>query len=323
MPKVSVIIPTYNRAAFVGKAVESVLNQTFKDYEVIVVDDGSTDDTCSVLAQYRNRIRYLHQKNAGVSAARNTGVKLAASEWIAFLDSDDEWSDRYLAEQLKVASSDVSMLVADCIFRGLKGEESSYFELNGTEREFKNANYVRPPRPFSFLLRYAPWPFCAVMIRREAIVNAGLFDPSMRISEDLDLMVRVALQGAVLVLKSRLTTVYRRIETIESLSAFAKTQPLRSRESDDLLYRKLSAFRALNRYDRHALNRTRSANQRAIGNLLWESGKLEQARNAFRNAVKIHPSFRSFGKYLSSFLRSPPGGRFERLRLLGKKPDSK
>ena len=159
MPQVSIIIPTYNREAFVVKAVGSVLKQTFADYELIVVDDGSTDATRSALQPFAQRIKYVHQVNSGVSAARNAGIRLATGEWMAFLDSDDEWSDGYLAEQMQGIGQnpDVSMQVADCFFSGLDGEQRSYFEMNGAAAKFEGANYLRPRNPFGFLIRHAPW----------------------------------------------------------------------------------------------------------------------------------------------------------------------
>ncbi len=97
----SVIIPTYNRANFVTKAVNSVLRQSLKDYEIIVVDDGSTDTTTQALEQYGRTITVVYQANSGVSIARNAGIRMANGTWIAFLDSDDEWKENYLARQLE------------------------------------------------------------------------------------------------------------------------------------------------------------------------------------------------------------------------------
>src|SRR5437868_7134370 len=95
MPKVSVIIPTYNRGKLITRAVNSVLNQTFNDFEIIIVDDGSKDETKNILMPYqnqkKNRIKYFYQENRGISAARNRGIKESTGEYIAFLDSDDEW----------------------------------------------------------------------------------------------------------------------------------------------------------------------------------------------------------------------------------------
>src|SRR5438067_12184345 len=101
-PKVSVIIPTYNRVARVQNAINSVLCQTFTDFEVIVVDDGSSDDTAIILQEtYGDRIRYFAQPNQGVSAARNKGLAEARGEWIALLDSDDLWEKEKLEWQFK------------------------------------------------------------------------------------------------------------------------------------------------------------------------------------------------------------------------------
>ena len=105
MPVVSAIIPTYNFGRFLGEAIQSVLDQTFTDFELIVVDDGSTDDTREVVGSFNDsRIRYIYQENRGLPAARNTGIKASRGEYIAFLDSDDIWLTQNL--ELKVKSLD-------------------------------------------------------------------------------------------------------------------------------------------------------------------------------------------------------------------------
>src|SRR4051812_30232823 len=98
-PQVSVIIPAHNSADFIGTAVESVLAQTFADYEIVVVDDGSTDGTREVLERFEGRIVYLHQQNRGVSAARNAGIRRSRGELVCFLDADDIWRPEKLARQ--------------------------------------------------------------------------------------------------------------------------------------------------------------------------------------------------------------------------------
>ncbi len=100
MPKVSVIIATYNRTHFVCEAIESVLNQTFPDFEIIVIDDGSIDNTKQVLEKYASRIQYIFQENKGRAEARNTGIKNAKCEYIAFLDDDDIWLPNKLEKQV-------------------------------------------------------------------------------------------------------------------------------------------------------------------------------------------------------------------------------
>src|SRR6478672_2666674 len=101
MTRVSVIMPVYNGAAFVSRAIDSVLRQTVRDLELIVVDDGSTDDTREVVTAITDsRLRYIHQQNRGPSVARNNGIRAASAEWIAFLDSDDYWLPTKLEAQL-------------------------------------------------------------------------------------------------------------------------------------------------------------------------------------------------------------------------------
>lgn len=137
-PTVSVVIPTYNRAKYVTETIDSVLSQSYTDYEIIVVDDGSTDNTREALAPYMDRIRYIHQQNSGVSAARNRGIKAARGKWIAFLDSDDIWLPEKLAVQIK----DISKYPGVCLhttnaglYRERIGREVNLFDFTGFSKE--------------------------------------------------------------------------------------------------------------------------------------------------------------------------------------------
>jgi glycosyltransferase involved in cell wall biosynthesis len=303
MPKVSVIIPTYNRGRFVGKAIESVLDQNFDDFEVIVVDDGSTDNTHQTLQRYGNRIRYIYQENAGASAARNTGIKAARGEWLAFLDSDDEWMPGYLAKQIQRAGEvpGLCMQTTDCTFFNLDGRSHTYFEMNGTLAEFKGDDYLVFREPFSFIVKHGPWQVGATIIRVEAIKKAGLFDPNLNLSEDFDLMARVALLGSFAVVKEALVNIHRRSESIECLTGRANQNPLGARETDEKMYAKLTQIKTLSHRERKALNEVMSANRRAIGNLMMQNGNVMEARECYRRALFIHPSVRSLGKYLLSW----------------------
>jgi glycosyltransferase involved in cell wall biosynthesis len=305
---VSVIIPTFNREAFVVKAVNSVLNQTFKDFELIVVDDGSTDGTRDALGPYADQFKYVYQNNAGVSAARNRGVAQATGQWIAFLDSDDEWDLDFLAKQMQTINEnpDVCMQIADCRYSDQTGEKASYFEINGAVARFNATGYFRPKEPFAFILRHLSWQIGSTIIRRQAILKSGLFDVSIRISEDNDLIARVALHGPVGFLKDKLITAYRRTETIEHLSRIGKTDPIGTRRSVDKVYHKLQSLDALSQNERRAVKWQRSANYRAIGNLLLDEGKMREARNAYWMSAKIHPSAASIGKFALSLFRRPP-----------------
>ena len=246
-PLVSVVIPTYNRAAFVGKAVDSVLNQTFTNYEVIVVDDGSTDDTREQLNKYGSRIRYIYQENRGVSVARNTGIAASRGEWLAFLDSDDEWQRDYLATQISQATKGprLCMQSANCLFTSLDGKTETYFEINGAIGAFKEKDYLLIANAFFFVISHGPWQLGSTIFRRDAATKAGLFDTTLTLSEDLDSMARVALQGPFGLIKEELVNIYRRCESTGSLTGRAERDQLGARRSDERIYQKLKSVAGL------------------------------------------------------------------------------
>jgi glycosyltransferase involved in cell wall biosynthesis len=134
-PLISSIIPTFNRSKIVRNAIDSILNQTYTNIEIIVVDDGSTDDTRDILADYaqKGQITYIYQKNAGVSAARNAGLKIAKGEWIAFLDSDDTWLPDKLRRQMQIVEN--SSIPLGCVISNMKydhpiGKYSNSFQCS-------------------------------------------------------------------------------------------------------------------------------------------------------------------------------------------------
>ena len=191
---VSVIIPTYNRVHCVGEAIESVLAQDPPADEVIVVDDGSTDNTADVLAAYGNRITVLHQVNAGAAAARNTGIKHAGSDWVAFLDSDDLWLPGRLAalhSDLEEAEDDVVAHTGDMLLTG-PGYSQRLYELRGLNVPRGNAEKVTDA-----LARILPGIFPTVTaMRRDAALGAGGFREGMHVHEDTALFSVLALQGS-------------------------------------------------------------------------------------------------------------------------------
>lgn len=303
MPRVSVIIPTYNRERFVVPAIESVLRQSFGDRELIVVDDGSTDDTRLRLERYENRIRYVYQANAGPGAARNTGIQAATGEWLAFLDSDDEWTTEYLARQFQHLESGpgICLQITDGRFCGKDGQVRGFFDMNGVAAILAGRDYLLPQDPFRFVLRHSPWPFGSAVIRRDAINRAGGFDESLRISEDLDLLARVALQGAFGIVREQLVNIHRRDENIECLTSQARNHAFAARESDERIYEKLDRFQNLTASQRRVLRSVMSANRRAMGNLLLKTGQTRAARHAYRRAFSLDHSLKSLGRYVLSW----------------------
>ena len=205
-PLVSVIIPAYRTARTIAATLESVLAQTFKDYEIIVVDDGSPDaeELQQALGPYRDRIVYLRQENQGLSGARNTGILAARGKYVAPLDADDMWAPEHLAAQLGVleADSSIDVVYADArIFGDVPEAGSTVMELCPSAGEVTFEGLVT---------RQCTVHICVSVCRREALLRAGLFDPALRRVEDADMWLRIASQGGRIAYQRRVLGHYRR-----------------------------------------------------------------------------------------------------------------
>jgi len=194
-PTVSVVIPTYNYARYVGDAIDSALAQTVPPLEVVVVDDGSTDDTLAVLAAYGHRIRVVCQANQGLSAARNTGIRAACGEWVAFLDSDDAFHPRKLELQLAVLAErpELQLLATDAF-----SDEPLRWPV------VPEAPRVEPVTVAAIAMRtlFAP---SSVLARKSCFDTVGDFDPALRSVEDRDMWVRVCAKFPAAMLAAPLT----------------------------------------------------------------------------------------------------------------------
>lgn len=190
MPKVSVIIPAYNCGGHISEAVDSVLGQTYKDIEAIIVDDGSTDNTKEALKRYEGKIRYVYQEHGGVSRARNLGISRSSGEYIAFLDADDIWVPEKLAKEMVFLeeNKDAGLVACDLdVFdeNGMLGE--TYFGRSG----FEYGSRIEG-KGFKSLLEHNFCNLSAVLIRKELLDRIGLFDERIVCGEDLDIFLRAA-----------------------------------------------------------------------------------------------------------------------------------
>ncbi len=180
--KVAVVIPTYNRYELLKRALNSVFAQNFQPLEIIVIDDGSCDDTSKIEEDFPN-IKYFYQKNAGVSSARNLGVEKAISDWIAFLDSDDEWHEDKLKEQVAFHKENPDILM-------------SYTD----EKWVRDGVEVKMPKKFckyggdifKECLSHCIIAPSATLIDKKLLNAVGCFDESLEVCEDYDLWLRVA-----------------------------------------------------------------------------------------------------------------------------------
>lgn len=200
-PTVSVVIPTYNRARFLGAAVASVRAQTYPCAEIVIVDDGSTDDTAQVVAALGAGIRYVQQANAGPAAARNRGIDEACGDLVAFLDTDDRWLPEKLAKQVDVLLREpsVALVSADMAIEDETGRVQvvSNFERRGMQAFFAGLEGRPIPDAPRLLLKINFVNTSTVVARRSVLQGMKGFDPRLRYGEDLELWLRIAAQHGV------------------------------------------------------------------------------------------------------------------------------
>lgn len=194
---VSIIIPTYNRYQLLKRAILSVLNQTYKNFEVIIVDDGSSDETLKIKDEFD--VVYVYQKNRGVSSARNKGIKAARGEWIAFLDSDDEWHKDKLQKQIDFFKNNSHIKFCHTGERWIR-----------EGREVKYPKRLQKPSGWCFYdnlqtCKIAP---SSVVLYKNILKDVGFFDENKKVCEDYDLWLRISKEYEMGLIKEKLITKY-------------------------------------------------------------------------------------------------------------------
>ena len=194
---ISVVIPLYNKEKQIAHTLQSVFNQTFQDFEIIIVDDGSTDGSVAEVEKFSDsRIRLIHQKNAGVSAARNRGIEEAKSDLIAFLDADDEWKPEYLATQYHLSQKypDCNVFACNYEFRNLEGKVTRTIirKLPFTGEDGILSNYFEVAS-----CSHPPLWTSSIVVKKQAIQAIGGFPVGIRSGEDLLTWARLAVNGQI------------------------------------------------------------------------------------------------------------------------------
>jgi len=194
-PLVSVIIPTYNRAGIICETIDNVFQQTYTNIEVIVIDDGSKDDTLARLRSYGNRIRVISQANAGPAAARNRGIEVSSGDIITFQDSDDLWKPSKLERQVRMLAavdSSVPCCLCNADFGTIDGKQWTSFDISQINTEYSEGLWINVTEVLAtrFVLFNQ-----TVAIRRKAIEKVGIFDETLKYLEDYDLPLRLAAEG--------------------------------------------------------------------------------------------------------------------------------
>jgi glycosyltransferase involved in cell wall biosynthesis len=189
--QVSVIIPAFNAGAFIKRTIDSILAQTYNDYEIIVVDDGSTDNTAKVVGNYGSKVNYIYQKNSGTGAARNTGIAAAKGQWIALLDHDDEWLPEKLHSQMGLVGRNPDLKW--CATNRYQSDGRRNVAVGNVKTIKKN---LRDKDYFDnfFVATFkgvCPVITSTMLINREVFNELGVFDPCLVRCDDLDLWWRI------------------------------------------------------------------------------------------------------------------------------------
>lgn len=268
-PKVSVVIPTYNRADCISEAIDSAIAQTYKDYEIIVVDDGSQDNTRDVLKQYGDKIKYVYQENKGEAGARNRGIKEAIGEYVAFLDSDDIWLKDKLEKQVKVLSnSNVDTGLVYCAMQVMQNKTLTHKILPSF-----------PAFNFNDLLIGHKCFSMSVLVRKECFERIGLFDESIKLGCDYEMWLRLTLRYKVEFISEPLA-IYRKGDG--NMSNNLKGM----KEGGIKIFRKM---RGDTNYPQKLIIIALATEHYLLGRIYYEEKRYKESFREIKNALKIYP----------------------------------
>jgi glycosyltransferase involved in cell wall biosynthesis len=290
---VSVVLPTWNRAHLVHQAIDSVLAQTWRDFELIVVDDGSTDGTPERLAAYGDRIRVVRQENGGVARARNAGIAAARHEWLAFLDDDDEWAPEMLAVHVEglAAQPDVVVHATNATVVNAQGERANLFRLRGLPDTGRTA---RLERPLVWVVR-GTFFTQAIMVRRDVLLATGLYRAGIHY-EDLDVLAQLALAGPWGVDDRELLRLHRRPDGTYSLSAVTASAGVDDYACMVEILGRAAADPRLDAAERKTIRRMLSRQRFSLAQAYLAAGEGGLARRSFVRSMADAPGPRSFAK---------------------------
>lgn len=292
---VSVVIPTYNRADLLGKAIDSVLAQTYPDFELIVADDGSTDHTAALVQRYlepthpfHHRIRYFYQTNQGKSVALNNALLKARGEWIAFLDSDDAWLPEKLEWQFRAIANfpECGACFTDCQFvKNPNAEDTTTFRIFGKQFD---QTLGKLPNSAKVFLQSPCASIITLVCRADVIRNAGGFDSRLRFTEDYDLMFRLALLTDYCYVNLPLAIADRSLATNRHTGPSAIWDKVEFRiHCEQYRYEKwLNISQSLPSDLRAIIIKRLRAAHSSLANWHLENGDYEKARQAIARAIK-------------------------------------
>ena len=275
MAQIAAIIPTYNRAGLVERAIASVLAQTSPPAEVIVVDDGSTDDTNTTIAQFGDQVRYIAQTNAGVSAARNVGAGTASGDWLAFLDSDDTWRPDHL-ERVATAIDKTGGRAA-VYFADLEEEGSHETAWQRSGLELSNAFQLQTDASEWVMLPLQPMTIQASVIQRDAYWRIGGHRPGLLCREDTHLFFMLGFSGPACAVTGVGAT----------LGCGAEQRLTSTHAAETLTYWQctIAVYEDVLRRNPHIARHHRRQLRRELANARWRQARLMAADHALGNCA--------------------------------------
>jgi len=302
MPKVSIVIPAYNAEAFIEETIDNAFKQTITDFEMIVVDDGSTDRTKQVIEKYTDKIIYIYQKNQGTSAARNTGIYCAQGQYIAFLDSDDIWFPSKLERQINYLESNPKIDLVGCDAELINENGKSFNKFYSKGKKYD----VSPDEMFAQLLKKDFIPISSVVVKKSLARALGGFDLSMD-CEDYEFLLR-AVQKYNIAFIDDVLMQYR-------ISPNNKSQNLERQHRDIIkIMNKFVNAENVNL----AIRKKFSSSHYGLGYALFEKDKFVEARKEFLHSVYYWP-FLNLKKYILLMMSFWPAGLINKCRNMKRK----
>jgi len=271
MDKISVIMPCYNSELFLEEAITSVLSQTYKNFELIIIDDGSTDNSPDILRKYRDRVVIINQQNLGPSVARNRGVEKSSGNFIAFLDSDDYWDTTFLEKMF----SAITRSSADLSYCGWQNFGNNV----KNSQPFIPADYEAEDKFFHLFKQAAPWPIHAALFKKSLITNNRVFDTKLKTCEDYEFWLRIS--------------VFSHIVRVPEVLAFYRHNHNPERRSSNLHQRAIDTWNIKNNYIKNNKNLNEHYSTDKLKNLA-NNALSQRGYEAFwrEDLESAHPIFR-------------------------------
>ena len=274
--KVSVVIPSYNSARYVVTAIESVLAQTFKDYEILVVDDGSTDDTKEVLSKYGDSIRYLYKPNGGVSSARNYGIEKATGKYVALLDADDFWMPEKLAKQIAVLEADEN--IGLCYASTEKVDENLQAVLGYIEADA----YEDYCEALLLNLNIVAGSCSSAIVRRDVIRQTNGFDAEFSTCADWEYWLRLSLM-------TKFAPVSEYLVKYRVVAGSMSSDPFVSKRDTEGVLKKFFAMPNLPSKYKKLEKKSLSNNLMVVSGEFLHNGKIGESLSCMWKSLRLYP----------------------------------